>query len=316
MRQSAGIGRYARELLRALAALPGDDRYRVMYAARGSTVPLPDLGPRFDLFPIPFSDRVTNLMWQRLRLPVPIEMRTGRLDVFHSPDFSLAPSLGPSLVTVHDLAFEVVPHLSYPTLAIYLHIVVPRSIRRARAVVVPSSHTKDAIVRRLGTDPAKICVIPEGVSHNFGPLPGGRDEKVVHNRGLQRPYLLTVGTLEPRKNIERLLDAFAVLRERGKDLDLVIAGRPGWMYQGIFERSAQLGLGERVRFLQDVDDTELPALYRQSLLTVYPSIYEGFGLPALEALACGSPLAASGNSSIPEVAGARPCISIHGMWKT
>jgi glycosyltransferase involved in cell wall biosynthesis len=244
-----------------------------------------------------------NLVWHRLRIPIPVEARTGSLSVFHSPDFSLAPCIAPSIVTVHDLAFEVVPQLSFPTLATYLHRIVPRCIAKARMVVVPSLHTREAIVRRFGTDPEKIRVIPEGVTGTFVPYPSRTDQMVTAHHGIVRPYILTVSTLEPRKNLERLLNAFSVLVTRQMDLDLVVVGRAGWMYSGIFERYATLGLGDRVRFLQDVPDSDLPALYRRAQITVYPSLYEGFGLPALEALACGSPLAASGNSSVPEVAG-------------
>lgn len=303
VRQTAGIGRYARELLRALSLLPSQDRYRVTYASVGASIELPQLGPRFRTYLIPASDRVLHAIWNRARIPLPIEMRTGSLDVFHSPDFSLAASLAPSIVTVHDLAFEVVPQLGYPTLARYLHRAVPAGVRRARAVIVPSANTKQAVIRRFGTDPSKIHVIPEAASDVFKPEGVDQDHEVLGRLGVHPPFLLSVSTLEPRKNYQRLLEAFAALRARGRDVRQVIVGRPGWLYGPIFERWRELKLEGAALFLSSVGDEDLAALYRQAELTVYPSIYEGFGLPALEALASGSPLACSGNSSLPEVTG-------------
>src|SRR5579872_1137810 len=195
------------------------------------------------------------------------------------------------------------PQVSYPTLAQYLHRTVPRSIRRAQAVISPSEYTKQSIVSLYGTAPEKIRVIPEGVGACFVPHAQPADAERLSRLGLQRPFLLSPGTLEPRKNLERLLEAFASVRSKHGDLLLVLAGGRGWLDDGIFAKHGQLGLGDSVRFLGHVDDSTLSALYRHGLATVYPSLLEGFGLPPLEALACGSPLVASGNSSIPEVCG-------------
>jgi glycosyltransferase involved in cell wall biosynthesis len=303
VRQTAGIGRYARELLIALSGETTDEQFRVIASARGARESRPELGDRFEWRDLPVSDRVSNAVWHRLRVPVPVEARTGRLDVFHSPDFSLAPSRCPSIVTIHDLAFETMPQVSVPTLAEYLHRVVPKSIRRASKVIAPSAYTKDAIVRRFGTDPLKIDVIPEGVSGRFSAQSQPDDLAVVKGLGISGDYILTAGTLEPRKNLERTLKAFATLEPEKRDLTLVVAGQRGWMYETIFACHKELGLADRVMFLGYVNDDILPALYRCTVLTVYASLLEGFGLPALEALACGSPLVASGNSSIPEVCG-------------
>lgn len=303
VRQKAGIGRYARELLRALLSNCEDLEFRVVYASRGPDGFIDEACSRCRVYPIPLTDRVTNFIWKRLRLPIPIELRCGRIDVFHCPDFSLPPSMAKSIVTIHDLAFEVLPQLTVPSLAAYLHHVVPHSIGAATAVIVPSVDTKKAVTDRFGTAPEKIHVIHEGASSDFQTSADESDAAIRTSRKLDNPYLLTVSTLEPRKNIERLLRAFSLIADGIKDVDLLVVGRPGWMYEGIFEAHANLSMRERVRILTDVDDWELPALYRQALLTVYPSTYEGFGLPVLEALACGSPLAVSGNSSLPEVAG-------------
>jgi glycosyltransferase involved in cell wall biosynthesis len=304
LNQRAGIGRYARELLLALAKLDGNDVYRLPHARSDDPVAIPCLGSRFTWQGLPVSDRVLNAFWQRLRLPVPIELRTGKLDVFHSPDFSLAPSRAPSIVTIHDLAFEVVPQLSFPSLRFYLHTFVPRSAKRASAVIVTSQNTKNDVVQILGTPVAKVHVIPEGVSPAFTPDPGERDKTVCERLGISRPFILCVSTLEPRKNLERLLEAFARLKPTGGDFQLVIVGRLGWLYNGIFDRYRHLGLEDSVLFVHGVDDLDLQALYRRAEVTVYPALYEGFGLPALEAMASGSPLVCSGNSALGELVGA------------
>lgn len=302
LRQTAGIGRYARELLIALARLDSQDSFRVIFDALGASVGLPPLNSRFQLYPIPASDRVMNLLWQRMRLPIPIEIRTGGLDVFHCPDFSLPPSRAASIVTIHDVAFEVVPQLSYPSLATYLHRIVPRAVARARAVIVPSNHTKEAVVRRFGADDDKVHVIPEGVCPQFRTDKGDNDEATIWRLGVRSPFLLSVGTLEPRKNYDRLLLAFAALR-KSHDIRLVVVGRRGWLHDSVFKTHADLGFEDSVLFLDKVGDSDLSALYRLAEVTVYASLYEGFGLPALEALASGSPLVCSGNTSLPEVVG-------------
>lgn len=303
IRQQAGIGRYARELLIALSQTNADDDFRLFVESGGASLPLPNLDPRFRAYPIPVSDRIMNAFWHRARVPAPVELRTGRLDVFHSPDFSLAPSLAPSVVTIHDLAFDIVPQTSSPTLAAYLHRVVPRSIHRARAVIVPSKHTQQAVLNRFGVDEAKVFVVAEGVSSLFTEHSSESDAGVRSARGLEAPFLLTVATFEPRKNLERLLKAFSILRGRGRVHKLVLVGRRGWLDEGIFRTHRDLFLGDSAVFLTDVQDAELASLYRLAELVVCPSIYEGFGLSALEALASGAPLACSGNSSFPEIAG-------------
>ncbi|HZT96589.1 MAG TPA: glycosyltransferase family 1 protein [Chloroflexota bacterium] len=299
--QRAGIGRYSRELLAALIASEDANEYAVYYAGKRASVPLPNLGDRARMAPLPVSDRLANAVWQRLRLPVPIELRTGRLDLMYCPDFSLPPSLAPGIATVHDLAFEVVPQFTYPTLAAYLRLVTPRSVARSAAVVVTSHNTKRDVIRHYGADPDKIFVIPIGVSSTFAPTPQPDDGEVLRRFKIGSPFILTVGTLEPRKNLARLLEAYAALPADVAGTCMVVVGRRGWMYGEIFETWRRLKLNGRVMFLEQVEDADLAAMYRRAEITVYASIYEGFGLPPLEAMASGSPVACSGNSAIGEV---------------
>ncbi len=304
-RQSAGIGRYTRQLLGALTRLQDDTQYKLFYWGRGKCDgSLPPLDGRFHIRNLPLSDRVANAVWQRMRVPVPAQLLVGRFDLFHSPDFTLPPMLGrPAVLTVHDLAFLRTPDCAYPTLRAYLEEVVPRSVRRATRVIAVSENTRRDCIELLGTPPEKVTTILEGVGEEFHPpLDPAADRSRLSRLGISEPYILTVATLEPRKNYVRLLHAFALLRSRGVKHRLVIVGRPGWMYEPIYEAVHQLELTAAVTFVQP-DDQLLAALYGQADVFVFPSLYEGFGIPPLEALACGAPVVCSNTSSLPEVVG-------------
>jgi glycosyltransferase involved in cell wall biosynthesis len=302
--QAAGIGRYARQLLSALSQRDDDFAYRAYYCGggllRGS---LPNLDSRFRVRKLPLSDRVMNTVWHRARLPLPVELITGSFDVFHSPDFSLPPTLGkPTVLTIHDLAFLTTPDCAYPTLRSYLEKVVPRSARRATRVIAVSDHTRHDVISYLEIEPEKVVTVLEGVSNHFRPIDLAAAKSDLGQFGVHRPFILSVGTLEPRKNYTRLLEAYSLLRQRGVDQDLVIVGGHGWLYEPILRRLDELQLQQWV-ILKQLPDTALPALYSACDAFVYPSLYEGFGMPPLEALACGAPVACSDTSSLPEVVG-------------
>jgi glycosyltransferase involved in cell wall biosynthesis len=304
-RQQAGIGRYARELLRALAAHEDNIQYRVFYNGSGvDGSALPDLTDRFRVRALPVSDRVTNAVWHRLRLPLPIQTLVGGISLVHSPDFTAPPALSrPSIITIHDLAFEREPECAVPSLRSYLQRVVPRAARRATRVVAVSENTKRDVMDLYGIPEEKISVIYEGVATSLRQRPGSYVAKTLVARlGIAEPFILAVGTIEPRKNYPRLLDAYAVLRQRGLGRRLVIAGSPGWMYQPVFDRIRDLGLTESITLLRPSDD-DLACLYAAADAFVYPSLYEGFGIPALEALSAGVPSAVTARSALPEVVG-------------
>jgi glycosyltransferase involved in cell wall biosynthesis len=327
--QGAGIGRYTRELVRAIIEQGGDFRYTLFYAAGGVERANPYLAdlhqlcaahPNVRSTPIPLSPRRLTQVWQRLRLPLPVELFTGPLDLLHAPDFVLPPTRARTLLTIHDLSFLVHPECAVPSMVRYLSDAVPRSLRRADAVLADSQATRQDLGRLLGYDPARVTVIYPGVSPRFRPLPPEATEPVRARLGLPERFVLFVSTLEPRKNLVRLLEAFAQLRTEGRGLRtelsgdsvlspqssslyLVLAGRNGWLYEEVFATIERLGLNERVRLLGFVDDKDLPALYNLAWAFAYPSIYEGFGFPALEALACGTPVVTADNSSLPEVVG-------------
>ena len=315
-RQRAGIGRYTRELVGALLALAGQDatlpHQYVLFAAVGGLprahwqreiVRLRSISDsQFTTRTLPLSDDWLARLWHRLHLPVPVESITGPLNVFYSPDFVLPPTRRATrtLLTVHGLSFLHYPEHFVPKLVQYLTQVVTRSVARADRVLADSEATRADLIAHLGTEPEKVDVLYSGVDPRFCPQPErGEAERTRARYSIGgRPYVLSVGTLQPRKNYVRLIRAFAKL---SGGTQLVIAGGKGWLYEEILAEAGSHP--DRVRVLGFVEDADLPALYRGASLFAFPSLYEGFGLPVLEAMACGAPVVCSDVSSLPEVAG-------------
>jgi glycosyltransferase involved in cell wall biosynthesis len=236
---------------------------------------------------------------------------TGALDLLHAPDFVLPPTRARTIVTIHDLSFLVHPECAEPSMVRYLTDAVPRGLRRANVILADSQATRRDLARLLAVDPARVELVYPGVGPQFCPLVEEAIGPVRSRLGLPDRFVLFVSTLEPRKNLVRLLEAFAQviqvedpnLQSSTSNLHFVIAGRRGWLYEDIFAAIERLQLRERVRLLDYVHDKDLPALYNLAAAFAYPSIYEGFGIPPLEALACGTPTVIADNSSLPEVVG-------------
>lgn len=303
--QGAGIARYTRELAHALGRLDAADQYVLFSTEAPHAVrPFPE-GPNLQHRVIPLGRRNMTLLWQRLRMPVPLELFIGRTDVVHGTDFILPPAAARRVVTIHDLAYLTHPHYALPSNVAYLTAVVPRSVRGADRVIAVSQRTADDLVERLAVPREKVHVIHLGISPAFA---AERDEAAVeHVRrayGLRAPFVLAVGTIEPRKDYETLIKAFAAARsEPDGPKMLVIAGRPGWLYEGVYAAVERLKLGDAVKLLDYVPDADLPALYHAASAVAMPSIYEGFGIPVVEAMACGTPVVCSTGGSLPEIAG-------------
>ncbi|MGH2514511.1 MAG: glycosyltransferase family 4 protein, partial [Ktedonobacterales bacterium] len=304
--QRAGIGRYTRNLVDTLARVDDTDRFTLFSVERPTAdrgfPSAPNMTPRV----VPAGNRNMTIFWQRLRAPVPVELLAGRADVFHGPDFILPPLLGtPAVVTVHDLAFLTHPECALPSLVRYLSAAVPRALRRASAVISDSQTTANDLHTLLGVPREKITVIYLGVDPLFTPQADPNAVAALRQKyGFLAPTVLAVGTIEPRKNYERLIAAFAQARQHADGPRmLVIAGRPGWLYEGVFAAVDTLGLRECVRFLDYIPDAELTTLYHAADVLAMPSIYEGFGIPVLEAMASGTPVVCSDGGPLPEVAG-------------
>ncbi len=303
VRQRAGIGRYARSLIRALARLDHENAYILLSAGKE-----PDAEPwpaNFSLRALPVTDRHLSILWQKLRLPLPVEWLTGRLDLFHSPDFVLPPvRKARTVLTIHDLSFLRHPECSSPALLEYLMSAVPRSVARADLILADSQSTQHDLIELMGMDPARIRVVYPAVDDTFARSNQAGVAAVRARHDIGGPYILSLGTLQPRKNYVRLIEAFRILKD-SSDIPhrLVIGGGPGWLYEPIYETIETLGLQDEVRMLGYVDEGDLPALYTGADVFCFPTLYEGFGIPVLEAMACGTPVVASNTSSLPEAAG-------------
>ena len=307
VKQAGGIGRYVRELTKALASIDQSSAYR-LFAAGAKIAELPQ--PPADNFtwkPTRVSSVWLARLWHRARVPLPIEAFTGSVDLFHATDFVLPPTRSRSraLLTVHDLSFVRVPSAASPPLKAYLDAVVPPSVEAADHILADSEATKADLIDLYNTPRDKISVLYSGVNPRFRRVEDPAALQAVRLKyGLANiSYILSVGTVQPRKNYSRVVQALAALRQTGRDLHYVIAGGSGWLQDELWETIARTGMQDCVHLLGLVADDDLPALYSCARSLLMASLYEGFGLPLLEAMACGTPVITSNLSSLPEVAG-------------
>lgn len=314
----AGVAHYTRSLAAALAQIDERNYYSLFYAARGLPRPTPETTQARALFrshrnfkavPLPLSVRQMFAIWQRLRLPLPLELFTGRCDLVHSPDFVSPPHrTGADIITVHDLSFLVVPECAEPKLAAFLCKTVPAAVRRADHVIAVSEQTKRDLMELLGVPASKIAVAYNGVEKRFRPIQNDLAKEALKRKlGLPQRFILHVGTLEPRKNLKRLIEAYGMLVNNHAgigEVALVLAGRKGWLFEPVLEAAHRVNQGRgKVAFVDHVHDEELPLLYNSAAVFAYPSLYEGFGMPAAESLACGVPALVSNDGALREVTG-------------
>ncbi len=295
--QTAGVGRYARELLRELVTLDPTDDFQLICAASdadgGRLLQQLPPGAARGLRRLPGGYRATTIAWQRLRLPIAIERLTGPFDVFHATDFVAPPSSRPIVTTVHDLSYLNVPHLGDERLVRYLSVAVPRTLARSERIIAVSATVAAEIAAEYPETRNRIVAIPNGVR-----LPAAQQS----SSPADRPTVLMVGTVEPRKNHLAALEAMRLVRDRESDAELVIVGRPGWRSDGIIEAIRAAEAEGWVRWLVSADDAELAAAYGAASLFLYPSWYEGFGLPVLEAMSFGVPVVAGDIPALREAA--------------
>lgn len=308
IRQGAGVGRFVRSLVAALLEIDRANSYTLLYPRTGRNSPPPVL-PQFPNAtgqPLLFSERVLNLLWYKLGVPLPVDAMSGYADIFHFPDFTLPPvRRGATVLTVHDLSFLLVPECAEAGLRAHLEKVVPASVRQADFVTADSENTRNELTTLLDVPPERVAVVHGGVDERFRPITDEDAlERMRKKYGLYFPFMLYVGTIEPRKNISRLLRAYTQYRAEHKGRHrLVMAGGLGWLYEDVLREIDELSAEHEIIYLGRVPDGDLPYLYTLSDLFVYPSLYEGFGLPPLEAMACGRPVLCSNTSSLPEVVG-------------
>ena len=287
-RPLAGVGVYTAEILRAMAIERPDCRFTVYVPPGVSVNAMPAISYRS--FPeIPFIGR--HVQWpSRLRRLAP-DVFLGAAGALPLMDVG-----SPSVITVHDLAIYRNAGWFPQPQPLSTRWVVPSSLRRADMVIAVSNNTARDAEELFGVPSSRIAVVPHGVSRGLRPMSG--DELASARERLQLPerFILFVGTIEPRKNLLTLLEAWAMMRDRP---DLVIVGAWGWNYEPVRERISRLG--DRVHHLDALEPAELPAIYNLAQVLAHPAWYEGFGLPPLEAMACGTPVVVSDSSSLPEV---------------
>lgn len=306
--RQAGVSRYIEHLLRHLPdVLAPSDRISV-FAGSGAGV---ESGTSSEIFPDSLDWELTRwptgkapvrILWEQLAAPLLAARK--RVDLIHGP-VNIVPlaSFRPSIVTIHDLAFLEYPD-QYPAMQRrYLSAMTRLATRRASRVIAVSSYTARDISERLGVDSARVVAVPNGVSESFFPRRDTPELTIFREQhALPGDFLLFVGTLQPRKNLVGLLRAYGQLGPEER-LPLYVVGGEGWMYSDIFDEVRRLGIEDAVHFPGYAASETLPLWYSAATAFIYPSYYEGFGLPVLEAMACGTPVVTSNRTSLPEVVG-------------
>jgi len=291
-----GISQYIRQLASRLPGLDPENRYTVFHR-RGQAETLSPDGTRADLF--------TPAHHPLERLTLSMELGLRGLDLLHSPDF-IPPYYGGrrSLITVHDLTFIHYPEFLTPGSRRYYKSQIHSAVRRADHISADSYFTRDDLIRLLDVPSEKITVIHLACNADFRRMPEEQVGPVLARLGLAPGYILFVGTFEPRKNIPGLLRAYTRLRKIWQGAPpLVLAGRRGWLFEPVRALIDEPGLERHVRLLEELSGADLPALYNGASAFILPSHYEGFGIPLLEAMACGIPSLVANRASLPELAG-------------
>jgi glycosyltransferase involved in cell wall biosynthesis len=298
-----GAGNYIVHLLNALRALPTGDELIVLTKARD----VDRLGPwNGGARPVVAAteSRPLRLAWEQALLPG--LLRRLDVDVLHSPHYTmpLAARRCARVVTFHDMIFLLAPEFHQRAKVAFFQRMIRAAAARADHIIADSDATRDDTMRLLDVAADRITTVPLAADPRFRPV---RDRAVLSDvrrrYALAERFILTVGTLEPRKNVMAVVRVLRGLQDRGIQCELAVAGMKGWRYGPLFEELSRSALVDRVKFLGFVPTEDLPALYSLADVFMYPSLYEGFGIPPLEAMSCGTPVIASNRSSIPEVVG-------------
>lgn len=324
--KKTGAGIYARHLVKEIATTDLIDKGMEFYFfAQDDDVEWQEIitgNPACRLININ-SGRFRNLFLRVLfeQLILPRQCRKLNIDLIYSFHYTIPLFTGiKRAVIFHDMTFYLFPHLHQFIRRFYFKMLIPLALKKSDCITTVSQSTKNDILKRFKKiDPAKIAVIPLGVEPvSSGPAPGASDE-ILKGIGLRsRQYFLFVGTLEPRKNITGIIDAYhhlTVTTQRAKDFKLVITGGKGWFYDSIFHKVKSYGLEGAVVFTGYVEDLIKHTLLEHAFMFIYPSFYEGFGLPVLEAMAHGIPSITGNISSLPEVAGDAALITDPHRWQ-
>lgn len=299
--QQAGVGRYTQCLVEELARDHGQHDLRLFYfdfQRKGSPFTMDTVEEQAIRW---CPGRVVQKAWKTIGFP-PFDWFAGKADLYHFPNFIRPPiSQGKSVVTIHDVSFLRHPETTEEKNLRYLTAQIKNTVKLTDAIITDSHFSKKEIEDLLDVDPKRVFAVHLGLEQSKGYPSNVAIANVAEHYGLERPYILAVGTLEPRKNYPFLMDVFE--RMDVFDGDLVIAGMRGWKYEPIYERARESCRSDRIKLLDYVPEEHLSGLYAGAELLAVPSLYEGFGFTPLEAMACGTPVVSSAGGSLPEVLG-------------
>ncbi|MEO8434351.1 MAG: glycosyltransferase family 1 protein [Pyrinomonadaceae bacterium] len=300
-----GVGHYTVELARALAAGSPHDRFEIVSPL--SFIPLPELSLS-NLQLVKASVNVFTRRWWTVGLPGYVQRES--LDIFHGTNFEVPLwRKCPTVLTIHDLSMLLFPAVHEKHRTRRARRRLPVMARAADMIITPGESVREEVCERLQVEPSKVVAIPEAPRDLFRPLPQTETLETRERLGIADDFLLFVGTIEPRKNLPTLVRAFSeVVANGNRSLQLVLAGRTGWLNSDLFELIRGSGVSDRIKLTGYLCDEDLRSLYSSCRLFVYPSLYEGFGLPPLEAMACGAPAIVSRIPSIMAVTGDAACL--------
>jgi len=295
-----GVGNYIKNLVRSLSRRDAENDY-LLFASKENISHLKGLPANFQIVLAP-AGPAKKIFWEQSILPA--KLKKYSVDLYHGPAFAV-PFIKtcPQVVTIHDASFTLTPERHPLYRRLYYRATVPAVMRNADAIITVSQSTKSDLLQLASIPPEKILAVPLGVDPRFRPV--GNQNQLFSLRQkyrLPRPFVLFVGMIEPRKNLQLLIDSYLSGHFFDR-FDLVLAGSLGWDYSQLLQKIDASGKRKHIRLPGYVEDADLPALYAAAEVFVYPSIYEGFGLPVLESMACGTPVITSSVSSLPEVAG-------------
>jgi glycosyltransferase involved in cell wall biosynthesis len=301
--QPVGAGNYIIHLIRALAAMDSEDEFVIFSGQRGpSLINLPEK-PTLKWILLPDRNPGVRLIWEQTYFSRLI--RDSGVDLLHSLHYTRPLRLScASVVTFHDMTFFLYPELHTRTKRFYFPLAIRSSAKRANFLIAISESTRQDTIRLLNLSPDRVITIQHGVDPSFRPLSDiDLKKRITKKYRLPDKIILYVGLIEPRKNLPLLIKAYKKLVDDGTEHYLVLAGRYGWMFDEVLQQIEKLSLTDKVILTGYVDQIDLPMVYNLSDLFVYPTLYEGFGLPALEAMACGIPVITTKVSSLPEIVG-------------
>lgn len=293
---------YATNLIEALAEIDDVNQYTIFVTTREARDRFSNRWPNFHV-----CATLPHTPFIRIPLTLSAELRRNRVDVLHvqftSPPFSPCPVV----VSIHDLSFEHLPQTFKRRSRMQLRLTVRRSARNAAQVIALSEHTRTDLISTYNLRPEKVNVVPLAAPAAFAPVRDDNElQRVRQTYGIDRDYILSVGSIQPRKNLSRLIEAYSLLRRErteGNLPQLVLVGKNAWLFEETFRSLKDLEVGMSVILTGYVPQADLPALYSGALCFVYPSYFEGFGLPPLEAMKCGAPVIVGNKTSLPEVVG-------------